>query len=232
MDEFSGSASSHNTFNLNNVSAEEKLRASEERYHSLFSNMIDGFAFCRMIFDKENRPVDFVYLDINDAFEKITGLKRELVVRRKVTEAIPGIKEANPELFEIYGRVALTCKNERFEVYFKPLSLWLLISVYCPVKGDFACVFEDITERKKGEDALNKLNRHLRAISNSNQALMHATDETALTQEVCSIIVHDCGYALVWVGIAEHDKNKTVRPVAYAGFDKEYIGQFEHNLGR
>ena len=86
-------------------------------------------------------------------------------------------------------------------------------------------VARNITERKKAEDALNKLNRHLRAISNSNQALMHATDETALTQEICNIIVHDCGYALVWVGMAENDKNKTVRPVAYAGFDKEYIDQ-------
>ncbi len=86
-------------------------------------------------------------------------------------------------------------------------------------------VARNITERKKAEEALNKLNRHLRAISNSNQALMHATDEVTLTQEICNIIIHDCGYALVWVGIAEHDKNKTVRPVAYAGFDKDYIDQ-------
>ena len=86
-------------------------------------------------------------------------------------------------------------------------------------------VARNITERKMAEDALCKLNRHLRAISNSNQALMHATDESTLTQEVCNIIIHDCGYALVWVGMAEHDKNKTVRPVAYAGFDKEYIDQ-------
>ena len=86
-------------------------------------------------------------------------------------------------------------------------------------------VARNITERKKAEDALNKLNRHLKAVSNSNQALMHATDESTLTQEVCNIIVHDCGYALVWVGFAEHDKEKTVRPIAYAGFDKGYIDQ-------
>ena len=86
-------------------------------------------------------------------------------------------------------------------------------------------VARNITERKKAEETLSKLNRHLRAISNSNEALMHATDENTLTQEVCNIIVHDCGYALVWVGMAENDKNKSVRPVAYAGFDKEYIDQ-------
>ena len=47
--------------------------------------MMDGFAFCKMIFDEENKPIDFVYLEINDVFERITGLKRELVVGKKVT---------------------------------------------------------------------------------------------------------------------------------------------------
>ena len=128
---------------------EKALRKSEEQYSSLFVNMLDGFAFCQMIFDDEGKPVDFVYLQINDAFERITGLRRELVVGKRVTQAIPGIKDANPELFEIYGRVTLTGQKEKFEVFFKPLSMWLSISVYSPLKGHFAAVFEDITERKK-----------------------------------------------------------------------------------
>ena len=136
--------------------ADEALRKSEEEYSSLFSNMIDGFAYCQMIFDEKAKPVDFVYLQINDAFEKITGLKRDLVIGKKVTQAIPGIKEANPELFEIYGRVALTGQKEKFEVFFKPLNLWLSISVYSPRKGYFAAVFEDITDRMKMEQALSK----------------------------------------------------------------------------
>ncbi len=203
--------------------AENTLRESEKQYRSLFENMLDGFAYCRMIFNEKNKPIDFVYLEINDAFERITSLKRQVVIGKKVTEAIPGIEKANPELFEIYGRVALTGKEERFEIFFKPLSLWLYVSVYCPQKGYFAAIFEDITERKEADEALHKLNRHLRAISNSNQALMHATDEKLLTQEVCNIIINDCGYSLVWVGFAEQDKEKTVRPVAFAGFDKGYI---------
>ena len=203
--------------------AEYSIIESEKKYRSLFENMIDGFAFCKMIFDEQNNPVDFVYLEVNDAFERITGLKKEEVVGKKVTEAIPGTKTANPELFEIYGSVAVTCQEERFEIFFKPLSLWLYVSVYCPMKGYFAAVFEDITERKKSEEALRKLNRHLRAISDSNQALMHATDEKLLMQEVCNIIINDCGYALVWIGFAENDKRKTVCPVAFAGFDKGYI---------
>jgi PAS domain S-box-containing protein len=133
---------------------EQELRKSEKDYSSLFENMIDGFAYCQMIFDEKDKPVDFVYLQINDAFEKITGLKRDIVVGKKVTEAIPGIKESNPELFEIYGRVALTGQKEKFEVFFKPLNMWLSISVYCPAKGYFAAVFENINERKKAGEVV------------------------------------------------------------------------------
>jgi two-component system, chemotaxis family, CheB/CheR fusion protein len=131
--------------------SEQALKKSEEEYSSLFANMIDGFAYCQMIFDETGKPVDFVYLQINDAFERITGLQRGLVVGKRVTQAIPGIRETNPELFEIYGRVALTGKKEKFTVFFNPLSMWLSISVYSPLKGYFAAVFEDITERKKTE---------------------------------------------------------------------------------
>ncbi len=88
--------------------------------------------------------------------------------------------------------------------------------------GGFGTV-QDITEQKISEQKLQRLNRALRAISNSNQALMRATDEAAFLQQGCRIIVEDCGYKLVWIGFAENDKEKTVKPMAYAGFDQGYI---------
>ncbi len=137
--------------------AEEALQKSEKEYSSLFDNMINGFAYCQMLFDENGKPDDFVYLQINHAFEKITGLNRDLIVGKKVTEAIPGIKEENPQLFEIYGRVALTGQKEKFDIFFKPLSMWLSISVYCPRKGYFAAIFENIAERKEAEEKLANL---------------------------------------------------------------------------
>jgi PAS domain S-box-containing protein len=128
------------------------VQESEERYHSLFSSMLDGYAYCRMFFDDRNRPTDFIYLDVNKAFERLTGVKN--VVGKRVTEVIPGIKKANPELFDIYGRVALTGTPEEFEIYFKPLNLWLSVTVYSNERGYFTAVFDDISERKRSEEAL------------------------------------------------------------------------------
>jgi len=130
----------------------EELRESEGNYRSLFENMLDGFAYCKMEFDEEEHPVDFVYLDVNTAFESLTGLKD--VVGKKVTEVIPEIKVLSPELFEKYGRVALTGKSERFEIDFKPVAKWLLISVYSTRKGYFVAVFDDITSRKLSEEKI------------------------------------------------------------------------------
>jgi len=142
----------------------EALRKSEEEYSALFSNMIDGFSYGKMIYDENEKPIDFAYLQVNDAFERITGLKKESVIGKKVTQVIPGIVDDYPELFETYRRVAFTGKKEKFELFFKPLGLWLNISVFCPQKGYLAAMFEDITERKKAEELLWNSQEQLKAI--------------------------------------------------------------------
>ncbi|MGE5346481.1 MAG: GAF domain-containing protein, partial [Acidithiobacillales bacterium] len=78
---------------------------------------------------------------------------------------------------------------------------------------------QDVTEVKKSEQELLRLNRTLRAVSNTNQAMLHATDEAGFLEDVCRIVVEDCGHAGVWVGFAEEDEPKSVRPVAQAGFE-------------
>ena len=113
--------------------------------------MLDGCARCKMLFNDSGQPVDFVYLYVNSAFEKLTGLKD--VIGRKVTEVIPGIRESHPEIFEVYGRVVSTGQPERFEVELKSLAMWLTISVLRSEKEHFVAVFDVINERKRVEQA-------------------------------------------------------------------------------
>jgi PAS domain S-box-containing protein len=87
-------------------------------------------------------------------------------------------------------------------------------------------IVQDITERKLVEERLQRLNRTLKALSNCNQALLHSEDEAAFLHEVCRIVTEDCGYVMVWIGFAEEDERKTVRPVAWAGNEAGYLQQF------
>ena len=125
------------------------LRESEARYHCLFENMLDGAAYCRLLFDERGRPADFVYLEVNGAFEKLTGLSE--VTDRRASEVIPGIHEFHPELLACYARVAMTGRPERLECELDSLGIWLSIAVYSPESAYFVAVFEDITRRKQAE---------------------------------------------------------------------------------
>ena len=78
---------------------EEALQESENLYRSLFENMLNGFAYCQML-SEPDQPQDFIYLKVNKSFEALTGLKE--VVGKRVSEVIPGIRESDPELLEIY----------------------------------------------------------------------------------------------------------------------------------
>jgi PAS domain S-box-containing protein len=85
----------------------------------------------------------------------------------------------------------------------------------------------DITERKRAEEALRRLNRELRALSNCNQSLLRATDEQSLLEAICRIVCEEAGYRMAWVAYAEHDEAKSVRPAAWTGTDEGYLA----NLG-
>src|SRR5208282_4260496 len=133
--------------------ADDALRQSEEHFRFLFDNMLNGYAYCRMLY-QENHPCDFIYLNVNKAFEILTGLKN--VEGKKVSQIIPGIQEADPELIETYGRVASTGVPQRFETYVEALAMWFSIAVYSPKKGYFVAVFDVITERKQAGKALEE----------------------------------------------------------------------------
>ena len=84
-----------------------------------------------------------------------------MLLERKQPRIIPGIREADPELFEVYGRVALFGIPERFETYVQALKMWFSISVYSPKKGHFVAIFDVITEHKRAEEEIKRLNYDL-----------------------------------------------------------------------
>jgi diguanylate cyclase (GGDEF)-like protein/PAS domain S-box-containing protein len=139
---------------------EVELRQSEELYRSLFENMLNGFAYCKMLFEQD-KPRDFIYLSVNEAFEKQTGLKD--VTGRKVSEVIPGIQESDPQLIETYGRVAINGIPETLEMYLAALDMWFSISIYSPQKEYFVAIFDVITERKRAEHLVAQQMNELKA---------------------------------------------------------------------
>ncbi len=131
--------------------AEASLERSEIRYHSLFENMIEGYAYCETVFEGDKLK-DFVYTEVNGAMEKLTGLTD--VVGKKVSDVVPGLAKTNPEVFEVFGRVALTGEPEKIETYLEPLEIWLSIAVYSSSRENFVAVFDNITERKRAGSLL------------------------------------------------------------------------------
>lgn len=139
--------------------ATKALQESVRRRRSLFDNMLEGCAHCRMIF-VDGQPVDFEYLDVNPAFGRLTGMHD--VIGKRVSEVLPGIRDDNPEIFRIYGEVATTGAPARFETYVAAMGFWSSIAVYCPAEGEFVAVFDNITERKRSAAELQVREERLR----------------------------------------------------------------------
>ena len=142
--------------------AEEAARRSEERYHKLFSRLIEGFCIIELLFDPDGRVVDYRFAEVNPAFEKQTGLRD--AQGKFISELIPDI---DAHWLEIYGRIALTGEPARFEDEVKALNRWYEVFAYRaggPESRKVAILFNDISERKRAEQALRESEAKARAL--------------------------------------------------------------------
>lgn len=151
---------------------EQALRESEVRFRSLFENMQSGFALQELILDERGEPEDFRYLEVNHAFEEQTGLTREEVIGRRVTEAIPGIERDSADWIELFGRVAISGEPIVVERYSEQLERWYSVVAYRPEPGRFATVFLDITQRKQAEEQLQHTAEQLREFNQTLERLV------------------------------------------------------------
>ena len=161
--------------------AEIALRESEERYRTLFDSIDEGFCVVEMLFDEQDKPLDYLFVEVNPTFEKQTGLHQ--AIGKRMRDLVPDIED---HWIEIYGRVAQTGETTRFVNEAKAMDgRWF--DVYaCRVGGpdsrQVAIVFNDITERRKTAEALADLQR--RRDEALNEKLLVATAEIAARREL------------------------------------------------
>jgi PAS domain S-box-containing protein len=151
---------------LGKARAETSLRTSESRYSALFNSIDEGFCVCRMLFDEEGRPVDYLFLEVNPLFERMTGLAD--AVGHTAYELVPDLE---PIWLQTYARSVLHGEGFRFEQRSDAMDRWF--DVFCmPVKpaGHFALVFKDISAQRKAHD-------ELQASESFNRSLMDASPD-------------------------------------------------------
>jgi len=199
---------------------ESSLREREARLRLQWERMPIG---C-LVYD-----ANFAFAQVNPAAEQIFGFSAEELIGQPANLIVPPAVHA--EVDAILQRIAagdMAAHNINENVTKDGRTIlcqWANTPLRDPdgqVIGLLSMV-QDITERQKREEELHRLNRTLAAHSHSDQAMMRATDEAQYIAEICRIIVNDCGHAMVWIGMAEEDEEKSVRPIAAAGFEDGYL---------
>ena len=201
--------------------AEDKLRFEEQRFRALVEHSSDIIAILTL---------EGIVTYINPAIERVLGYKVEERIGANTLEVI------NPDDLQYLADnviILFTDTNApvvQFEVRLRHKDgSWRTFEavgsnlVHNNVVEAVIVNYRDITERKRAEVEIAGVNRALRMLSDTNQALIHITDEATLLNEVCQIIVEVGGYHMAWVSFSEQDEAETVRPAAHAEFDSGYI---------
>jgi PAS domain S-box-containing protein len=189
---------------------EQKLRESQERLSVFAAATFEGIA------EIEAGKV----VDCNEQLAQMLGYSQEELKGMPVEHLIApeDLERVNTDIRHekepIGDHVMLRKDGKRIfvEAHIRPLT-----------PGRRYAAVRDVTGRKHLELNLKKLNRTLRALNHSNAARIRATDESAYLQEVCRNVVEDCGHAMAWIGFAEDDAERSVRPVASAGLKDGYL---------
>ncbi len=144
--------------------AEAARTESEKKYRSLYDSMSEGAVLHELVCDAEGRAIDYILLEANPASSKILGFQREKVIGRRASEVY---STAEPPYLEIFAAVAAGGEPVVFETWFESVQKAFKISVSSPEIGKFATLFEDITERLRTEEALEKEREFLKALLNN-----------------------------------------------------------------
>jgi len=162
--------------------AEAAIRGHEERYHQLFNTLLEGFCIIEVLFDADDRPIDYRFLEINSAFERQTGLHD--AQGKRMLELAP---DHEKHWFEMYGRIALTGQPVRFVNEAKALNRWYDVSAYRmggPESRKVAILFNDISDIKRGEARIQSQLEHLRLLDHITRSIGERQDLPSILQAV------------------------------------------------
>ena len=197
--------------------AEEKLKESENRFRTISESL--------PVLILINRIRESIVSYVNEPYEKAFGFKKGEMTGKKVHDIF----------YYPHDRARIdTTLQEKGGIYNTEIKVkkadgtpfWIMTSIRKIMfmnEPSYLTASIDITETKKAEEELLRLNHTLDAHSKSSQAMMHSYNELQYIKEVCRIIIEDCGHSMVWIGYAQNDDLKSVKPMAYYGFDQGYI---------
>ena len=171
--------------------AEIKTLESEKRHRLIFENTLDGMAYHQLIFEND-KAVDYIYLQVNNAFETQSGLKE--VVGKKISDLVPNIHQTNPELLDRFVQVAKTGKPIQYETYIKQTKTWYFTSLYLLSNNIVVSVVKNITDAKLMEIELKESEELLRL--SSELAKVAAWEYDFETDEMSRSKNHDSLYGL------------------------------------
>lgn len=124
----------------NRIEAQLAITGSEAKYRQLFQQLSVGFALHEIICDASGQPCDYRFLEVNEAFERLTGLSAERILGQRVREVLPEL-----ELYWIdrYGRVAMSGAPDQFELPSRDIGRSFDVRAFSPKPGQFAVLFQE-----------------------------------------------------------------------------------------
>ncbi len=204
------------------------VREGKARFRAMFTHMPSGVMLHESVFDAHGKVTNYRFVDVNPAFERVTGLRRTRVVGRTVREVLP---ETNEMFLQLYGNV--TQGGAASFAYQSEIS-GKFMEAYAFKYGDelFGTVVQDVSLLRRSMLDLIRERRTLRVVGASNQTLVRTEDEDGLLHAICELAVREAGYSIAWVGLLGRGDDPVLSPVACAGVPPEKMEIFRFDLER